>query len=241
MVPSRRRLLQCIAAAACGVAGCAGQNDTDEGTPTVPADTPERGQTVPPHVTVRRSDSDSPPVQLLPDGADSGDGEQPDRTRQRGLITTDGDAGRIRVVDDAEGATAARSFLQATSFDEETIYLDFHPVQACFRLELCHVRWSETDIETRYGEVIREADVECRADRRHGVSTLVRIPAALDADSVSGYGSGVGGGGCRRYRNERRNDDDRESIRVGPAPPNGSEPTTRPAAIGRRSTWGDRS
>lgn len=221
MVPlTRRRLLGGTAALFAGLAGCSGSSTTDSNTGTPPAGAnvahdPER------HAL--RTVDERPPVWLPPEGAgatDAASGDatagRPDRVRAFVLVASEATARRLRFAD-VDGADEARAFATATDFDAETLYLDNHSVEACRRLELCHVAWSDTDVDTQYGGYYRDADVSCDADARHAVSWLIRIPDALDPDAVTSRGSGWSSQGCRRRRLERDDGTATDAPDLGPA------------------------
>jgi hypothetical protein len=98
-------------------------------------------------------------------------------------------------MDDDEAAAAVSSFVSETDFGGETLYLETVRIRECFRLRLCYVTWEPDEIGTDYTLVLRPYDERCAADGHVYESRLIRIPAALDADTVSGYGSSIGSGG----------------------------------------------
>lgn len=225
MVPSRRQFLAGVAAATAATAGCSGTNSgsSDPGTPTESG--PGSGNVArdPPHLTVRRDASEEPPVWVGPsEGGTDVDGDgRPVGAHGRKLLATASAADRVEVAADVD-PEPVRSFLRETVFEEETVYLVFRPVRACYRLELCHVTWTESDVETQFGGDYRDADVACTQDVREGVSVLIRIPDALEPAEVSSYGGGWSGGGCplteaERAELERR--DEGPPRQVGPPAP----------------------
>jgi len=117
------------------------------------------------------------------------------------FVTSADDAATVSFAN-VPGAADARDFIDSTDYDAATVYVEQSTVQECFAPELCHVRWSETDVHTSYARRYRDADVACETDAEDVVATLVRIPAVLDPDDISSYGSSHGSGTCER-RNER--------------------------------------
>lgn len=222
MVPrTRRRLLHGAAALLAGVAGCSDSTSpTDPPSPTEPGRSRGLGNVErdPDRVVLRASeeavdpplawfdgdagaDADGNPAADASGGGDAGgdngDGTTvpPDDRDPSGLVATEATAATLHV-DDVEGAAEARSFVANTDFDAETVYLDPHSVGECYRLRLCSVTWSESDVATRYGRILRDHDAACRADARDVRVTFVRIPAALDPQEVTSTGSGVHRGPC---------------------------------------------
>lgn len=205
MVPlTRRRLLQGAAGLVSGLAGCNGLVGTDESTHTstpAAADTdvgPAGGRTSNPETFRLRVDIDRQPVWLVDDGqtSDRPSFQEGDRHLIHELIDGPDRADRLTIAD-VPNADRAASFLAATDFGSETIYLETYRVKECFELELCHIAWEPSHIETDYARMIRPYDVQCRVDERVIESWFIRIPDTLDADAVSSYAASVGAGSCR--------------------------------------------
>jgi len=219
MVPlTRRRLLQGSAGLLTGLAGCNRSTTSDSST-----ETPFGGENFErdPERYALRVDGDRPPAWIPDeDGETTGDATErrPDYGRRHGLVASEAVAERMRFAD-VDGADEARQFVAETDFENETLYLQLRSVGACRTLELCHVRWSDTDVETQYGSYYRDADASCEADAEDSVSWLVRIPDALDPDMVSSYGSGWSSNGCRQRRSRRGETDETttEPPNLGPA------------------------
>lgn len=93
-------------------------------------------------------------------------------------------------------AEAAREFLTSTDYDAETVYIEQSRVGECFRLEFCHVRWTDTEIDTSYVRRYRDADVACETTANDTVVQFIRVPDTLNPESISGYGSQYSSGGC---------------------------------------------
>ena len=202
----RRHLLRGAVGLAAGLAGCNGLDSLrgSERTPTPPAGgsgspLSRRSTTSPDTAHVRVADG-RPPV-WLPDDSD-GDGSRPtpdDRARHLSSIVVDSRsrAERVAFVDDPAVDTA-RSFVAETSFDSETLYIQNHRVEDCFRLELCHLSWHDGTVETDYARHVRPYDERCAADEWIAESWLIRIPAALSEQDVTSRSTSVGSGPCER-------------------------------------------
>jgi len=216
MVPhTRRRFLHVAAAAAGGLAGCnslTGEASHSSQTATPAARSDRRGNdrvTDPPTLLVR-ADTTWPPVRLDEPGRETP--ETPERAHISGRITnavvgSASRADRLAVTDgvtvsdedgtggDRDAAAAVAAFVDETDFDSEAIYLQSTRVRECFRLKLCHVAWQSDSIDTDYTQRLRPYDERCEADAHVFESRLIRIPAALDEESVSSYSSSIGGSG----------------------------------------------
>lgn len=194
MVPiTRRAALRGAAALLPVVAGC-NDADTHRSTPTEGRRGPENVVIDPEHLTLRLPGA-SPAVRTATD--DTATTEEEERhTHVHRLVADAETAGRLEF-DDRVDAAAAREFLDATDYDAETVYVEQTGVGECYRLELCYVGWSAEEVRTAYGRRLRDVSVSCEADDRDTVATLIRIPAAIDPDGVTGYGSSGSSGGCR--------------------------------------------
>jgi len=203
--PTRRRLLAATASLFCGtaLAGCGGSSSASGSAREGPnAEPPDDALVDPPHVTLRSGDlqplvrSGTPTETADADASAAGSREPEIDSWAHHLVASDEAAAALTVAD-VDGADEAREFLDATDFGSETVYVERHLVGECYLQELCWVRWTDSAIETDYARVLRDADVACEADARDVVTKLIRLPAALDPDSVSSYSSGSGGGRCR--------------------------------------------
>lgn len=221
MIPfTRRRLLRGAAAAL--LAGAAGCNGEDGRSVT---GTPGEGRfdgTVPEHYSLRNAENE-PPLRLDPstETATGTERASPERRvrRARGFVASEEAANRVAFAD-VEGADGARRFLADTDYESETVYVETRSVRECYSLSLCDVSWTQSSIHTYYGSVYRDADVACDADATDAVSTLIRIPEALDPDAVRNHGSGWGSSGCHLRRRARGTDErTTEPPNFGPASP----------------------
>jgi hypothetical protein len=111
------------------------------------------------------------------------------------VIDTAARAGELETAASVDGERL-EAFVSETAFDSETLYLQSLRVEECFRLELCRIGWGGGEVQTDYGRSLRTYDERCEAEIRRFESWLIRIPEALDGESVSSYGTSVGGGGC---------------------------------------------
>jgi hypothetical protein len=142
---------------------------------------------------------DRPPVWLPDSDRNDGRPTPDDNSRHISSIVVDSQSRgeRVEVVDGPTGDDA-RSFIASTSFDRETVYIQNHRVRECFRLDLCHVSWGSTTVETDYARILLPYDERCRADEWATESWLIRIPVALSEDDVNGYSTSVGSAACDR-------------------------------------------
>ncbi|WP_336024063.1 hypothetical protein [Halobellus salinisoli] len=201
--PSRRRLLQSAAAllGASALAGCGGSSSSSSGTARAGPDAnpPKDALTDPTHVSLRNSELAS----IVRDAESEteeptagADGETPRFDRWQHELVADAERAESLTFADVDGVDEARSLLEETDFESESIYVEGHAVEECYERQLCWVRWTDSEIETDYARVLRDADVACEADAKDFVTNLIRIPAALDPDDIRSYGSS-GGGRCR--------------------------------------------
>ncbi|ELZ29931.1 hypothetical protein C474_12881 [Halogeometricum pallidum JCM 14848] len=224
MPSTRRRFL--LGAAATLLAGLAGCNGEAYGTSTA-SDESNRFDAgpVPEHHTLRNAGNEPPVWFADSDAASTAErGTVSDRMREtRGFVADEATADRLRFAD-VDGADAVREFVAATDFENETVYVETESIPECRTLSLCGVSWTDSSIHTDYGLTYRDADVACEADARDGVSTLIRVPEALDPDAVNSYGSGLNSRGCRLRR-----------------PPGDDERTTEPPNFGPKTADDGRS
>jgi hypothetical protein len=208
--PTRRRALQDVAAALVGgaLAGCSGESSSTSGHPPDPTGSVAFD---PESYSLRNAGREP----ILWSGerptTEPGTDDDEERVRPMGhhLFVADTDDAAAVSVADVEGADGAREFLGSTDYDSATVYVERVGVRECFTQDLCHVRWSGTEIDTSYARYHRDADVACETDARDVVVTLIRIPEDFDPGSVNSYGSSRGSGTCearnealRRRRNE---------------------------------------
>jgi hypothetical protein len=149
-----------------------------------------------------RSDVDRPPVWLSEPGDDDSERPTPEHDSfHADSIIVDGESRADRVgIADVSGADDDRSFLAEPDFDTETVYVETIRVQECFRIQLCRISWASDEIHTNYGRTLRPYDEQCGVEERVYVAVFIRIPDALEEESVNSYGSSLGGGGCRAGR-----------------------------------------
>ncbi|WP_049985598.1 hypothetical protein [Halobellus rufus] len=200
--PSRRRLLQSTAAVL-GVSALAGCGGSSSSTGTARAgpdvDPPEDAVTDPTHVSLRNPEL--APIVVDPASETETPESDSDVTPQFDDWQHDlvADAERAEALEfaDVDGADEARALLDGTDFESESVYVEGHVVPECYERRLCWVRWTDSDIETDYARILRDADVACGADDEDFVTNLIRIPAPLDPDDVRSYGPSSGSGRCR--------------------------------------------
>lgn len=202
MVPrTRRRFLQVATAVAGGLAGCSGLTGDDvEVSRSVSengSDPPHSDSETDPPMVHLRSETELPPI--YESGSEGQFTEPPrlDRPSSRFLhvlVDSESSSDRLAVAEHVDGDPVT-PFVSATDFDSETLYLETRRIRACYRLHLCHVSWAADDVHTDYVRRLRPYDEHCETDATAYESRLVRIPAALDADSVTSHGSSVSGGG----------------------------------------------
>lgn len=200
MVPhTRRRLLRAAAAATtAALAGCNGLSGEEssstrvsEGGTTLPGGSSTDG----PETLFVRADTAARPIRLGDPGEETPDrGERRRRRREIEIVDSEETAAELTTADGVDGADI-KAFVGATDFDAETLLLQTSRPEACYRLRLCSVSWTDSEVQTDYVRRLRPYDERCAADETVFESRLVRIPAAIDADSVNLYSSSVSAGG----------------------------------------------
>lgn len=194
-MPSRRELLATLGSgAAAALAGCGG--DSASSTRSVGGgERPENLETDPEHASFRVPDGERG-VRVETTG-NGGDGDVPAATFPGRRIVASAKAAKQLVFADADGAAAAKTFLEGTDFESETVFLTQVGIGECYDVELCSVSWRSDHITTNFARLLRPADVACDADADTLVVMLIRIPAVLDPEQVNGFGSSLSSGGCR--------------------------------------------
>lgn len=199
---TRRRLLQVATAAAGGFAGCGrltGDAVRSSSSSSASDETtiPDGNTETDPSAVLIRGDSDRPLIRL--GDADTSDSEpfHPDRSPHltNDIVDTES-KGRQLTVADGEDGKHVSSFVSATDFDSETLYLESRWVRECFRLQLCSISWEPSRVRTHYVRTLRPYDERCTVDAHVVETRLIRFPAALEEASVSGYGSSTSGSGA---------------------------------------------
>jgi hypothetical protein len=225
--PTRRTLLHGAAGLATALAGCSGLLDgSAESTRTAPHDGsdggPASGSVTDPETLLLRVDTDRPPIWLAKSNREA-DGRpaasERDRWRESIVVDDTARADRLGVVETVD-REQVESFFAATDFEVETVYVEMGAVEECFRLDLCHISWTPSEISTDYTRRTRPYTERCAADEWVVEARLIRIPDAIEADNVNGYSSSVGTGACdrRRGRAEGEAGADPASAREGNTP-----------------------
>lgn len=205
--PTRRALLHGVAGFTAALAGCSRLLDgAAESTRTAPRDSNDRGpgsgSVTDPETLLLRVDTDRPPVWLAkPDSEADGRPTASERDRWHDSIVVDDSAraDRLSVADPVDREQVV-SFFTATNFETATVYVEMEAVEECFRLDLCHVSWTPTEISTDYTRRSRSYTERCEVEEWVIEARLIRIPDAIEADNVNSYSSSTGTGACDRHR-----------------------------------------
>jgi hypothetical protein len=175
-----------------------------------------------PETLLVRVDTDRPPIWLArPNNEAEGRPTASERDRWRESIVIDDTAraDRLGVVESVD-REQVESFLAATDFEVETVYVEMGAVEECFRLDLCHISWTPTEISTDYTRRTRSYTERCEVDEWVIEARLIRIPDAIEADDVNGYSSSVGTGACDQRQGRAEGE-------AGAEPASASESRTR--------------
>lgn len=200
---TRRSLLHVATAIAGGLAGCSqfagSDSHSSQSASSGGADIPETDAATDPPMVRRRATV--PPMRLTdPDRehTESPRWESASRLNHYVVIDSQSRGQRLTVADGVD-SDALSSFVSATNFDSETLYLETQQVKQCFRLHLCYISWQSNKVQTDYVRRLRPYDERCTVDEHVFESRLVRLPVAIDEESVNSYGSSISGGGrCNR-------------------------------------------
>lgn len=236
---TRRQFLAVTAVATGGVAGCLGSESSTSRSGSATEGpgraVPDEQATTDPPMLFRRTDANQPPIRLAENGDDEGDSRSRMDEYHPQTALVDAASLAEQLVDDAPDSgdsdddTDLASFVSETDFDAETLYLETRQVEQCFRLSLCYISWQDNEIRTDYGRVVRPYDEQCTADANAFESRLFRLPVALDADEITGYGSSTSSSRChlaeRRASGNRSNQSTESRPRTNDSTqsPNGSE------------------
>lgn len=217
---TRRRALHAAVGVLAGLGGCNDEtsesNDPPTGTPAAEREPSGQGYTRDPESVVLRADGGDPRDRFVwfardPEAAptDGGTVASSDR-RFDGLIADQRTAETFTITEGVSPADVSdspervREFVTETDFETQTLFVDTWPVQECYRLELCYVDWSDDELASKYGKVLRDHDVHCDGDERDSVVIAARLPAVLDPDEIRTGSTSVSGSGCSARSEDRR-------------------------------------
>ena len=197
---TRRGVLQGVTGAAVLLAGCSDLVDLtgDSSSPTRGQDGDSGdGSATNPETLLVRADTDGPPVWLADE---SGDGRPTGREdgyhRDSTVVDSPSRADRVSVAGGVD-RDRVKSFLDATDFDAETIYMETVRVEECFRLDLCRISWVPGKVSTDYVRRPRPYTDRCGVESRVFETHLIRIPDTLDGGGVTSHSSSIGTGRCQ--------------------------------------------
>lgn len=109
--------------------------------------------------------------------------------RSRLLLTDESDLERIEITEEVNGSTAAKELLETTDFTTDSVILHQRTIEECYLLHLQYVVARPDQYRIQFCQVLRDADVQCRANVSVMQATLIRIPVAYD-ERPSSSGSG---------------------------------------------------
>lgn len=228
---TRRRALQAAVGVLSGLAGCndattgPDPDDAPTGTPAVDREPSGPDYARDPESVVLRTDGVDPqnlpawyahePEAVPTDGGTvassdrAADGLIADRETAETFTTADGRS----VSDVSDSPERVREFVLATDFEAETVFVDHWFVEECYRVQLCYVDWSDGELESKFGTVLRDHDVHCDAHDRDTAVTVARLPVALDPDEIRTGSTSYGTNGCdRRVDGGRGSSDESDEL-----------------------------
>ncbi|MEZ3165456.1 hypothetical protein ABNG03_15960 [Halorubrum sp. RMP-47] len=183
MSPTRRALLGSAALGVLGTfAGCSGASDPGAESVRRQASGTDPDPTV---LKPRNPDGD----RILLDGSEV-DSEGKPISVGRELVTS---AERADDLFAAEGVADAdreriRSFLDATDYDAETVYVSPAGIRSCEQIHIESVSWEPERVDYEYCRELRPPDEACETDTWVTLGLFFRLPVALDG-RITGAGS----------------------------------------------------
>ncbi|PSP92417.1 hypothetical protein BRC84_06080 [Halobacteriales archaeon QS_1_68_44] len=178
--PSRRRVLQLGVGALVATAGCSDET-TGDGPPEeyVYVEDPQ-------WVSVRAGGTE--PVVSHPDE------EEKESRVDWTLLLSESSASELTFRREPDGVEAARSFVDGTRFDEETLFVYQTTVRQCYTKELPYLSREPSKRVPRPGFCtrLRPPDVACSVDAEDTEVHFVRLPVGLE-DRPRSYGFDSGG------------------------------------------------
>lgn len=240
---NRRESLAAVAGIAATLSGCTGfgsSSSTASSSPTASERSvsggPGSGALSDPTLLQRRSDGPRPPIWFGDqDRDDAGNPRASQRRRslESTVIDTDSRANRISVADSVD-RTQIDAFTSATEFGTETLYLEQAEIGECFTLTLCRIAWQSDQVSTDYARQTRSYTERCAVDQQVFEARLIRIPDAIDSDSVNSFSRSIGTASCGEDRMRAEAESGSGSGTIG-------EPTTSTAVnTNTTATGGDR-
>lgn len=184
---SRRRALHAVATT--GLVTLAGCGEAATG----PHDPPEPRERVTDVETLLARNEGGDP--LIVTAGEGGETNPDDRNVSLMEHLTDGESlDEYRFPADAGGAEV-ESFVTATGFASESVYLLQRHIGACYVPRLVSVYREDDGVDANFCRALRPADVACDAETRHVFAVAIRLP--FPGDGFSSVGSGSGSG-CER-------------------------------------------
>ena len=188
---SRRRALRTVATAgSLALAGCSGESSRSNDPP------PERGEPVPDLEVrfVRDTDGGSPFD--TDDESASTSTDDPDAVTHSFEYLTDRDEFDDLTFPSTTPAAELRSFVDATDFEAESVYLLERAIGECYRANLVAVYRESDGVDVDFCEALRPADVDCSAEAEDAVGVAIRLP--FPGEEFNSLGSGWSGDCDRR-------------------------------------------
>lgn len=191
---SRRQLLAASGCLSAAIAGCTGVGESEttnhtvtEGGDPLPSDEYES-------LTLRSDDEEF----FVDTGGDSpeDDGRSLPYERSVEFVLTEDEAAELRI--DATDAADARTFLEETDFETESVVIEQRSIDDCYRRHVLSVQANPDEFRTQYCRSLKEPTTHCEADRTVVEAIFFRVDRAYDeapssrasSESASCPGSG---------------------------------------------------
>ncbi len=220
MSPSRRRLLRtALSAIALGVgtAGCLDSADSGSTSDRPAGPDPSSGTETDPPVrkprnpggrsVLREADAAETPSTGNGTGTESNSGPAasgPPVGAVPGAISREliVDADRVSELAFADGvpadaAASARSFLEATDFETQSVFFRTFGIESCERFRIHSVSWERDHVEFEYCRELRPPDRACTADAWDAVGLFIRLPVTFRSPTALSGSGASGRSPCR--------------------------------------------
>ncbi|MFB6196314.1 MAG: hypothetical protein ABEI80_09090 [Haloplanus sp.] len=181
---SRRDALRAVATT--GTLLAAGCSTSDTG--PIDAPPPRRRVTDFESVLARNARGNPLVVPAPVDGDEAGERRQDHSLMEHLTATADVEEFRFRA--DA-GAADLASFVNATDFASQSVYLLQRSIGECYRTRLVGVYREGDGVDAEFCRDLRPADVDCDTDTEDTVAVAIRLPFA--GDDFNSIGSGWSG------------------------------------------------
>ncbi|SDY46121.1 hypothetical protein [Halopenitus persicus] len=97
----------------------------------------------------------------------------------------------------ADAAASARSFLEATDFETQSVFFRTFGIESCERFRIHSVSWERDHVEFEYCRELRPPDRACTADAWDAVGLFIRLPVTFRSPTALSGSGASGRSPCR--------------------------------------------